>query len=159
MQLQAKIKIGQDVENLLKRHEHLVAESIEQGMTYIAIHAPKSVKKRIVELGLSRSGNLAKSIQGHVEKGVKTIVGSYAHYAHMLEGGAKAHTIKLKPTKKKALSWAGAEHPMKSLTIKHPGIKAYKFLEGGIEEMSESGELESLFSRGVKEVMERYGGS
>lgn len=160
--INSSLQISPDLERLLKNSEKIAPEAIKRGMGYIALEGPKKVKQRIVELGLVKSGKLSKSITvDNLEFLQKIIIGSAHPIAHIMEGGAKPHEIrwglhkgrKRPKTFRKALMWSGAEHPVK--VVKHPGVRAYRFLEGTIENMERSSELESLFARGVREAIER----
>lgn len=148
--IQSKIQISPDLQSLIDNHA-LASEGIKLGMEYITLKAPEKVKARITQLGLTGNSKapLVKSIIGQVSKD-KGIIGSTKPTAHILEGGAKPHKITVES--KKAISFPGAEHPVR--VIHHPGVRAYKFLEGTIDEMEQSGELESLFARGVREALE-----
>jgi phage virion morphogenesis protein len=69
---------------------------------------------------LRESGQLQDTI--HYQAGShELLVGSNKSYAaiHQLGGQTKAHVIR--PKNKKALFWAGAAHPVKS--VRHPGSK------------------------------------
>lgn len=153
MEMQAKLKISADIESFLKRHKKIAPEAIEKGMHYISIEAPKNVQKKITSMGLTKSGDLKRGISGEVVKREKAVIGAKAFYAPILQAGAKPHKIKF--DRKKALNWSGSAHPINE--VSHPGFRKKRFLSGTIDDMSDSGALETLFSRGIREAMERFG--
>lgn len=74
-----------------------------------------------------RTGDLADSIEHHVEDDnlIVSATGSDEEsYAYYVEMGTRPHVIR--PNGKKALFWAGAEHPVKK--VNHPGTKPEPFL-------------------------------
>jgi phage gpG-like protein len=151
--IQTKLKISPDLDRLLKDHSNLAPDAIHRGMYYLAVEASKKTKESITQLGLMRTGDFLKSVTGQYDK-EKAIIGSNKPIAHILEGGAQPHVIKIE--RKKGIFWPGADHPVKS--VRHPGTRAYKFLEGTIEGMEQSGDIESIFERGVREVFRKVGG-
>lgn len=77
---------------------------------------------------MDQTGEARKGIRA----GVKTRRGGFilylehtTWYARFLEKGTQPHEIE--PEVKKALSWAGTEHPLAG-KIRHPGIKSYAVL-------------------------------
>lgn len=76
-----------------------------------------------------RTGRLRNSIVADKINGVWTI-GTNLDYAEHVEIGVAPHVIK--PKEKKALFWAGAEHPVKE--VKHPGFEGRNmFLKASIK--------------------------
>jgi phage gpG-like protein len=151
--IEGKFKLSPDIETFLNNHKDIAPDAIEKGMYYISVEAPKEVKRTISSLGLTRSGKLQKGINAEVVKREKAIVGATTFYAPILEAGSKPHTINRdKKKRKKALFWPSAGHPV--FQAKHPGTKKYQFLEGTIDDM----DLESVFSRGIREVIGKFGG-
>ena len=57
-------------------------------------------------------------------KGIHVDIGTPVEYAKYVELGTGPHVIR--PVRKKALFWPGAEHPV--AWVLHPGNKAYPFL-------------------------------
>jgi hypothetical protein len=158
--VESRLEISPDLEKLLDSHRKIAPDAIKAGIHYVTLETPDKVKQRITQLGLVRHGKLAKSVVG-TEVLQKSIIGSAHPVAHILEGGAKPHEIVPKCRKNpekyktKALHW-GSSGPLSK--VKHPGVKAYRYLEGTIKNMESSGELESLFSRGVREAIQKLGG-
>lgn len=152
IKITGNLVISPSTQHILDNHKHLAPDGIERGLEYIGRAGTKAVKETIVSKGLVGKGNLLKSVNYQMKKTAKlqkAIIGSTSFKAHMLEGGAKAHTIKTKL--KKAIAWSGADHPV--MVIKHPGVRAYNFLGGTINEMESSGTIEDLFSQGVTEAI------
>lgn len=58
--------------------------------------------------------------------------GESSGYAIMVHEGTGPHVIR--PAGKKALSWPGAAHPVKS--VSHPGTPAFKYLERPLLQMA-----------------------
>lgn len=78
---------------------------------------------------LSESGHLRGSIRYQAE-GNRLRVGTNKVYGAVHQLGGKPHMIK--PKNKKALSWPGAQHPVKK--VNHPGIQARPYLGIGDED-------------------------
>lgn len=91
------------------------------------------VEGRAKKLAPKRSGNLWRSIISKItgNKGVVKATAEYARFVHQGTGiyGEYAHPIV--PVKKKALMWAGAAHPFRSVK----GQKANPFLLNALEEI------------------------
>lgn len=80
-----------------------------------------------------RTAHARKSINGGVTKRGNTITLHISHgvrYGRYLEQGTEPHTIL--PKNKKALYWAGAEHPVKK--VNHPGTKKHPAIVPAAEE-------------------------
>lgn len=152
IKITGNLEISQDAQYLIDNHQHLASDAIEKGLENVGKAVDKNVKKTIVTKGLVGKGNLLKSIDYELKKTTKlakAIIGSTSYKAHILEGGAKPHTIKTKL--KKSIAWSGADHPVK--VVKHPGVRAYNFFGGTINEMESAGTIEGLFSQGVQEAI------
>ncbi|WP_035430866.1 hypothetical protein [Bacillus sp. UNC322MFChir4.1] len=148
-EIQAKVNISPGLQNLINHNEEIAPKAIKSGMKLITRQVPKEVRNKIRSLGLVRTGSFAKSIRGKTAKD-KSIIGSRYFVGHILEGGAKPHIIKGRKGKK--LWFPGLKRPVRK--VRHPGIKAYKYLEGTVNDMENSGTIESLFSQGVREALE-----
>ena len=72
---------------------------------------------------------------------------SPAEYAAHVNYGTRPHVIR--PVNKKALYWAGAEHPVK--LVNHPGIQGRHFVEDSIEAVK--GNLDDYFLKALSEVL------
>ena len=84
------------------------------------------MEKRAKQLApwTDRTAHARQSINGGAEMVGSNIVMHISHgvrYGRYLEQGTPPHTIL--PRHKKALYWAGAEHPVKR--VNHPGTKKY----------------------------------
>lgn len=149
-----RVVMSPDLKNLIDNNAAIAPKSVKEGMKCITRQAPKKVRGKIRSLGLVKTGQLVKTIRGRTKKD-SSIIGSQYFVGHILEGGAKPHVIK--PRKKGKNKYLRIPVNGKSLFIKqvrHPGNKAYKFLEGTIQEMESAGEIESLFSQGVRQAIE-----
>jgi hypothetical protein len=151
--VQGKVKINRNFE----KYSDIPAEGIEKGMQYVSKELPKRSKQRLSALGYVKTGKTLRSIRGRATKG-KAIIGAGgkgAMQATILEYGAKPKPHIIRPNLQKGLFWPGAGHPMK--LVRHPGgrIKEGNFMRGPVEDMQSSNELESVFSRAIKEVQEK----
>ena len=78
-----------------------------------------------------RKGTLRRSITGRIiTPGVLGAVGTNLSYGQSVHDGTRAHVITARS--KKALYWAGAAHPVRS--VMHPGSKAQPFLTDGLND-------------------------
>jgi hypothetical protein len=156
VKIDGHVKLSPSLERFIHTHKHLAPEGIERGMEYIGQEGTKRVKETIMTQGLIRKRKLYKSIDYELKRAkglLKTIIGTNVFYAHILEGGASPDPFKVKPRKKKALYWRGADHPVKAADNPGTRIKAYNFMGGTIEEMERVGTIEDLFSKGVQEAI------
>ena len=89
-----------------------------------------------------KTGRLRSSIRSRINPfhGIVEPTVDYAIYVHE---GTKAHTIK--PVRKQALYWKGADHPVKS--VRHPGTKANPFMERGAEKSEP--QIQDIFQRAI----------
>ncbi|MGM0882601.1 MAG: hypothetical protein ACQEXQ_16360 [Bacillota bacterium] len=151
--MQGKVKVHRNLERL----KDLPGESLEKGLKYVSEVAPKRSKQRISQLGYVKTGKTMQSIHGEA-KGDKAFIrggGPGAQQIHILEYGAEPKPHLIRPKLQKSLFWGGAPHPVK--LVRHPGhrIKEGRFMRGPIEDMQSSNELESIFSRAIKEMQEK----
>lgn len=70
---------------------------------------------------LTETGRLRASITHNVRGGDTVEVGTNVAYAAIHQFGGKTPPRTIRPRNKKALSWPGARHPVKS--VQHPGSK------------------------------------
>lgn len=148
-EINARVEISPDLQRLINRNHDIAPKAIKAGMKLITRAAPKQVRKKIRSLGLVRTGNLVKTIRGKTGKD-KSIIGSRYFVGHILEGGAKPHVIKAR--RGNMIWFPGLARPVKR--VRHPGVKAYKFLESTISDMENSGEIQSLFAQGVQTAIQ-----
>ncbi|WP_141434386.1 hypothetical protein [Bacillus sp. 03113] len=154
-EINARVEISPELQHLIDQNEDIAPKAIKEGMKRITRTAPKQVRKKIRSLGLIKKGNLVKTIRGKTNKD-KSIIGSQYFVGHILEGGAKSHIIKPRKSRRGG-SYLRIPIGGRSLFVKqvrHPGVKAYKFLEGTIHDMESSGEISSLFAQGVQQAIE-----
>lgn len=147
--LKIDLNISPDLKNLMNRNNEIAPEATKLGLRAVTKEMSKQTKAKVRSLGLVNSGQLAKSIRGSTTK-TKSFVGTKLWYAHFLEGGTEPHVIK--PRRTKMLWWSGVRKPIKR--VFHPGIRGYRFAEGTYEKMQNSGEIESLFSQGLRQAIE-----
>jgi hypothetical protein len=150
-EINARVEISPELKRLIDRNDEIAPKIIKGGMKLITRKAPVKVRAKIRSLGLVKTGSLVKTIRGKTGK-EKSIIGSQYFVGHILEGGAKPHVIKPRKGNKKGLWIPGYPRPVKR--VRHPGVKAYKFLESTIDDMQNSGEIQSLFSQGVQAALQ-----
>lgn len=144
------VNISPSLQSLINNNQDIAPEAIREGLRKITRQAPKNVRRKVKSLGLVDTGRLTKSITGRTNK-KKSAIGSTHFVGHILENGAKPHKIKAKPGK--SLFIPGAKGPIKS--VNHPGVRAYRYLDGTLDEMQSSGEISSLFAQGVEEAIDK----
>ena len=71
-------------------------------------------------------------------------------YAWFVHEGTNPYTIR--PKHKKALWWPGARHPVKK--VRHPGIKANKFVERAFGQIKRP--VEQIFGKSVNNIIRRF---
>jgi hypothetical protein len=150
-EINARVEISPELQRLIDHNSEIAPKAIKSGMKLITRQAPKQVRKKVRSLGLIKTGRLVKSIRGKTGKD-KSVIGSQHFVGHILEGGAKSHVIKAKKGKYLRIPIGGRSLFVRQ--VRHPGHKAYKFLEDSIDEMQSSGEIQSLFSQGVQQAIE-----
>ena len=77
----------------------------------------------------------------------ETHIKTPAKYAKWVNDGTGPYVIE--PVNKKALYWAGADHPVKYVV--HPGIEGQHFVEDSIDDVE--GRLGEYFLKALEEVM------
>jgi hypothetical protein len=150
-EINARVEISPDLQRLIDQNDEIAPKAIKSGMKLITRNVPKKVRKKVRSLGLIKTGRLVKSIRGKTGKD-KSVIGSQHFVGHILEGGAKPHVIKAKKGKYLRIPIGGRSLFIKQ--VRHPGNKAYKFLEDTVEQAQSSGEIQSLFSQGVQQAIE-----
>lgn len=148
------IGISPSLQALIDHNSDIGPESIKLGLRKITRQGSKNAKAKVQTLGLVKTGALRKSITGRTSKS-KSYIGTTMWYAHISEWGAKPHIIKV--NKKRKGGYLRIPMDGRSLFTKqvnHPGIKGYQVIEGTVDEMQSRGEVESLFSKGVREAIE-----
>ncbi|MCM3663452.1 hypothetical protein M3204_03495 [Mesobacillus subterraneus] len=150
-EINARVEISHELKRLIDHNNEIAPKAIKSGMKLITRNVPKQVRKKVRSLGLIKTGRLVKSIRGKTGKD-KSVIGSQHFVGHILEGGAKSHVIKAKKGKYLRIPIGGRSLFVRQ--VRHPGHKAYKFLEGTVEQMQSSGEIQSLFSQGVQQAIE-----
>lgn len=141
------INISPDLQNLIDHNSEIAPESIKLGLRRITRQGSKNAKQKVSSLGLVRSGAYRKSITGRTNNS-KSFIGTSLWYAHFLEEGTDPHKIKAKKGKSLFINGRNVK------SVQHPGIKAFKTIESTVDDMQSSGEIDSLFSQGVREAIE-----
>lgn len=100
-----------------------------------------------------KTSNLANSGSSEVDKdgseGVVIFSAPYARYAHEGTGLYGPHKTKIVPTRKRALFWPGASHPVRSVR----GMKGTPFLT----DAAESADRRRLYIEGANNYLARGG--
>ena len=149
------LNISPELERLMAHNAEIIPNSEKFGFRRVTKEGSKQVKAKIRSLGLKQSGALAKSVRGSTTNR-KSFIGTKMWYAHFLEDGTAPHLIKPKKKwNKKFLRIPIDGKIIKTKTAFHPGVRAYKFLEGTFDNMQSSGQVESLFAMGVNEAIEK----
>ena len=118
--------IADDLGNFAVRVENLAhnQEKIKQAVTKSTLSIERQAKQNLTANGSVKTGHLRKSIQGQTNGLTGVVHTSNLKYAPWVEKCTGAHTIR--PKRKKALYWAGASHPVRS--VRHPGSAAKPYL-------------------------------
>ena len=99
-------------------------DKIQQAVNKSGLSIERQAKSNLTANGSVKTGHLRKSIACKTGRLEATIHTSNVKYAPWVEKGTGAHTIR--PKRKKALYWAGASHPVRS--VRHPGSSAKPYL-------------------------------
>ena len=99
-------------------------DKIQRAVNKSALSIEKQAKSNLTANGSVKTGHLRRHTVAQIGRLEATIHTSNIKYAPWVEKGTGAHTIR--PKRKKALYWAGASHPVKS--VRHPGSAAKPFL-------------------------------
>lgn len=92
-----------------------------------------------------RTGFLTQSFRAELTTGILRWFPT-ASYAPYVEFGTKPHVIL--PTEKKALSWPGAAHPVRS--VHHPGTKPNAFMERILEHAQP--DIDTVFGTALSQI-------
>ena len=99
-------------------------DKIQRAVNKSALSIEKQAKSNLTANGSVKTGHLRRHTVAQIGRLEATIHTSNIKYAPWVEKGTGAHTIR--PKRKKALYWAGASHPVRS--VRHPGSAAKPFL-------------------------------
>jgi phage gpG-like protein len=148
VRVEMDVKISREAQNLIDQAGDLAPKAIKMGLDAVVTEAEGEVKKTITDIKLVDTGRLRSSIMGEISSdGKKGILGSDVKYAKIHEYGGD-----IKPKRAKALAFTIGD---KFILTKKVTIKEKKFLRGTIDHMQSSGDVESLFSAGVRQAIER----
>ncbi len=112
----------------LRRWVGGMSDEVKRAVERTRIDVQNEARRRApVDTGRLRSSIVSRS-EG-AGRSVGYVIGTNVNYAAAVEYGTAPHVIK--PTKKKALYWPGAAHPVAS--VNHPGTRAQPFLRPAIE--------------------------
>ena len=99
-------------------------DKIQQAVNKSGLSIERQAKSNLTANGSVKTGHLRRYTVAKFGKLEATIHTSNVKYAPWVEKGTGAHTIR--PKRKKALYWAGASHPVRS--VRHPGSSAKPYL-------------------------------
>ena len=117
-----KIEGLKKLQSAIKRSPEIVKRQIE-----IAIKKSTALVNRNAKIEAPvKTGRLRIGIHSRISP-FRGIVESTVKYSYWVHKGTDPYIIR--PTRKKALFWKGAAHPVKS--VSHPGIKANPFFKRG----------------------------
>ena len=105
-------------------------DKIQRAVNKSALSIEKQAKSNLTANGSVKTGHLRRHTVAQIGRLEATIHTSNIKYAPWVEKGTGAHTIR--PKRKKALYWAGASHPVKS--VRHPGSAAKPYLIPAFEQ-------------------------
>ncbi|PWI08330.1 hypothetical protein DIZ27_23105 [Streptomyces sp. NWU339] len=112
----------------LRRYFGRMSDDVKQAVNRTRIDVQNEARRRApVDTGRLRSSIVSRA-EGS-GRSVGYVIGTNVNYAAAVEYGTAPHVIK--PTKKKALYWPGARHPVAQ--VNHPGTAAKPFLRPAIE--------------------------
>lgn len=154
--LKVDVQMSRDLKRLLEHNAEIAPKAIMKGLRNITKEGSKQVKAQIKADGLVKSGRYVKSVVGVTNKN-KSFIGTKSRIANILESGAKAHSEA--PKKKKAMKIGGDVYFF-TKKVNHPSLRAYDPFKTAWDRMEGSGQVQSLFSRGVWDAINEvnYGG-
>ncbi len=95
-----------------------------------------------------KTGSLKRSIVPRFSH-LRAVIEPKAKYAIFVHEGTRPHTIF--PTRKKALYWKGALHPV--MSVQHPGTKANRFMERGLDNAKPK--VEATFKKVIDKTLKK----
>jgi HK97 gp10 family phage protein len=118
------------------------------------INLMASVEALAVKKAPKKTSNLARSRTSSVSEdgysGTISFTAPYAAYVHDGTGIFGIHHTPIVPTKKKALYWPGAKHPMRSVK----GMKGNPFVTDAVNEIN----VTETFNEGMRNYLSRRRG-
>lgn len=113
------------VNNLTKKFRAMGPQRIEKEFSII----DREVIKAVEEEAPVKTGRLKKALRIRRTGHLRYEVSNPTDYDIMVQEGTKSHPIY--PSKKKALYWPGAAHPVKM--VNHPGTKPNRYMARGLQ--------------------------
>ena len=118
-------KFAVKVENMAHNQD-----KIQRAVNKSGLSIERQAKSNLTANGSVKTGHLRRYTVAKFGKLEATVHTSNIKYAPWVEKGTGAHTIR--PKRKKALYWAGASHPVRS--VRHTGSAAKPFLIPAFEQ-------------------------
>ena len=118
-------KFAVKVENMAHNQD-----KIQRAVNKSGLSIERQAKSNLTANGSVKTGHLRRYTVAKFGKLEATVHTSNIKYAPWVEKGTGAHIIR--PKRKKALYWAGASHPVRS--VRHPGSAAKPFLIPAFEQ-------------------------
>lgn len=103
-------------------------KEIQEAIKKSSQSVERQAKSNLTSNGSVKTGHLRRSIT-HTASQYEGKIYTNVKYAKGVEEGTRPHVIR--PKKKKALYWAGASHPVK--TVNHPGSKGKPYMKPALE--------------------------
>lgn len=144
--LRVDLNVSPDLKRLMEHNPEIAPKATMMGLRAITKEGSKQVKAEIKREGLVLTGKLWKSVKGVTNKN-KSFIGTKSRIANILENGATAHLIE--PKHAEFLRFKKGGKIVKAKKVNHPGVKKYEWMEITWERMESSGQVETLFSMGV----------
>jgi hypothetical protein len=105
-------------------------QNVKEAIRKSTLSIESKAKSNLTSNGSVVTGHLRRSVTHKLNNTEGIVHTSNVKYARGVEEGVKPHIIR--PKNKKALYWAGAKHPVKS--VNHKGSKAKPYLIPAFEE-------------------------
>ena len=129
----------------LKNSPIIAAKQISRAIALSVALVNRNAK---LEAPVGKTGMLKSGIHSKISP-LNGKVESTVGYGVFVHEGTSPHIIR--PTKKKALYWKGAAHPVK--LVHHPGTKANPFMKRGAER-SKLG-VQGLFTKAIDNIVKQ----
>lgn|SRR3990167_1151960 len=142
VEVQIKIKNLKEIKSAFHKAPALMTKNLNEAIRQTIFF----VESRAVSNAPARTARLRGSAYRDFQP-LRGEVGFKAFYALYVHEGTKAHLIL--PSKKKALFWKGAAHPMRA--VRHPGTKANPFLRKAIEQSEKN--IDKFFEQAVENTL------
>lgn len=139
--LSIKINGVKELEKAFKKYPVIATKEIQKAISLSTFLVQRNTRKEApVKTGHLRRRILQSvgSLIGRVE--------STVNYGNFIHEGTKPHIIR--PVRKKALFWKGAQHPVK--LVRHPGTKANPFMKRGIKKSER--EVSTIFQKALNNI-------